>query len=49
MQSGCLELERAKQIIIFPRICNRQEKLFIQWGRFSFFFQSKIANFFMQK
>ena len=23
--------------IIFRRICNKQEKLFIQWGRFSFF------------
>ena len=33
-------------IFIFRRICNMQEKLFIQWSRF---FQTKIANSFYSK
>ena len=32
---------KANVIIIFCRICNMQENLFIQFGRF----QTKIANF----
>ena len=31
------------------RICNMQEKLFIQWGRFSFFFRPKLPTLFIQK
>ena len=34
------------RVIIFCRICNKQEKLFFQLGRF---FQTKTANFFYSK
>ena len=38
---------------IFRRLCNIQEKLFIQfslqWGQISFFFQCKTANSFCSK
>ena len=33
-----------KMFVIFRRMCNKQEKLIFQWGHFSFFFQSEIAN-----
>ena len=37
------------RFIILRRICNMQEKLFIQQGRFSFFFRPNLPTFFIQK
>ena len=43
----------AGRLVIFRRICNMQEKLFIQysvqWGQISFFFSAKLPTLFIQK
>ena len=36
-------------IFIFRSICNIQDKLFIQCGRFSFFFRPKLPTLLIQK
>ena len=46
---NALGFQSVSRVIIFRRICNMQEKLFIQYGRFSFFFRPKLQTLFSQK